>query len=179
MGLFNNTKGAIKKRRAALCKECEVFIQVHFVREPGRVQSKLNSLSLKSDDVRDARDEWYEKHGNPDTYAKIVLEYLKDDTKGEAINYLEKTALTGKYVDSLRKNENYVPSKSEALTMCMALKLNIEETRKLIYTASYTLANSRKEDLIIRYFIEKGNYNIDDLSYVIETICEKKFKDIS
>lgn len=177
MGLFSNTKGAIKKRRATLCKECEIFIQVHFVRESGHVQSKLNALSLKSDEVRDARDEWYEKHGNPDTYAKIVLEYLNDD-KGDALNYLEKANISDKYVDVLKKNANYVPSKAEAIIMCLALKLNIEETRKLIYTASYTLANSRKEDLIIRYFIEKGIYNLEDLNYVIETICETKFKDI-
>ncbi len=177
MGLFSNSKGAIKKRRAALCKECEIFIQVHYVRESGYVQSKLNSLSLKSDEVRDARDEWYEKHGNPDTYAKIVVEYMKED-KGDALNYLEKANISGKYIDGLKKNANYVPSKAEAIIVCLALKLNIEETRKLIYSASYTLANSRKEDLIIRYFIEKCNYNLDDLNYVIETICEKKFKDI-
>ncbi|MBP3339196.1 MAG: hypothetical protein J6L69_07315 [Lachnospiraceae bacterium] len=177
MGLFSNTKGAIKKRRAAICKECEIFIQVHYVRESGYVQNKLNSLSLKSDEVRDARDEWYEKHGNPDTYAKIVLEYLKDD-KGEALTFFEKANLSAKYEDVLKKNLNYVPSKSEAIIVCMGLKLNIEETRKLIYTASYTLANSRKEDLIIRYFIENKIYNVDDLSYIIETLCEKKFKDI-
>ena len=177
MGLFSNTKGAIKKRRAAICKECEIFIQVHYVRESGYVQNKLNSLSLKSDEVRDARDEWYEKHGNPDTYAKIVLEYLKDD-KGEALTFFEKANLSAKYEDVLKKNLNYVPSKSEAIIVCMGLKLNIEETRKLIYTASYTLANSRKEDLIIRYFIENKIYNVDDLSYIIETLCEKKLKDI-
>lgn len=177
MGLFSNTKGAIKKRRAAICKECEIFIQVHYVRESGYVQNKLNSLSLKSDEVRDARDEWYEKHGNPDTYAKIVLEYLKED-KGEALTFFEKANLSAKYEDVLKKNLNYVPSKSEAIIVCMGLKLNIEETRKLIYTASYTLANSRKEDLIIRYFIENKIYNVDDLSYIIETLCEKKFKDI-
>jgi len=177
MGLFSNTKGAIKKRRAAICKECEIFIQVHYVRESGYVQNKLNSLSLKSDEVRDARDEWYEKHGNPDTYAKIVLEYLKDD-KGEALTFFEKANLSAKYEDVLKKNLNYVPSKSEAIIVCMGLKLNIEETRKLIYTVSYTLANSRKEDLIIRYFIENKIYNVDDLSYIIETLCEKKFKDI-
>jgi len=177
MGLFSNTKDAIKKRRAAICKECEIFIQVHYVRESGYVQNKLNSLSLKSDEVRDARDEWYEKHGNPDTYAKIVLEYLKDD-KGEALTFFEKANLSAKYEDVLKKNLNYVPSKSEAIIVCMGLKLNIEETRKLIYTVSYTLANSRKEDLIIRYFIENKIYNVDDLSYIIETLCEKKFKDI-
>lgn len=177
MGLFSNSKGAIKKRRAALCKECEIFIQVHYVRESGYVQNKLNSLSLKSDEVRDAVDEWYENHGNPDTYAKIVLEYLKSN-KGDALHFLEKANMSSKYVDSLKNNLNYVPSKAEAIILCFALKLNIEETRRLIYTVSYTLANSRKEDLIIRYFIENGIYNLEDLNYMIETLCEKKFKDI-
>lgn len=177
MGLFKNTKGAVKKRRAALCKECEIFIQVHFVRESSYVQNKLNSLALKSDEVRDAVDEWYASHGNPDTYAKAVLEYLKSD-KGAALSYLEKANISPKYVDELKKKPNYVPSKSEAIIVCLALKLNIEEARRLIYFASYTLANSRKEDLIIRYFIENGIYNLEDLSYIIETICEKNFKDI-
>lgn len=177
MSIFGTSKGNVKKRRASLCKEAEIFIQVHFVREPGYVQSKLNSLSLKSDAMRDACDEWYEKHGNPDSYAKIVLEYYKDN-QNDVLRYLEKASISPKYFDTLKSNENYVPSKSEAITVCFALKLNLEETRRLIYKASYTLANSRKEDLIIRYFIENENYNLDDLNYVIQKLCEKSLNDI-
>lgn len=178
MGLFGNSKSAIKKRRTNICRECEIFIQVHFVREPGYSQKKLHTLSLKSDEVRDACDEWYKSHGNPDTYSKIILAYLKED-KGDALIYLDKVNVSSKYEDTLKKNSGYVPSKSEAIILCLALKLNIEESRRLLFSASYTLANSRKEDLIVRYFIEKGIYNLDDLCYVIETICEKNFKDIS
>ncbi len=177
MSLFGNSKSAIKKRRANICKQCEIFIQVHFVREPGYSQKKLHTLTLKSDEVRDACDEWYKQHGNPDTYAKIVLAYLKEN-KGDALNYLDKTNISSKYEDNLKKNSGYVPSKSEAIILCLALKLNIEESRRLLYSASYTLANSRKEDLIVRYFIENEIYILDDLCYTIETLCEKKFEDI-
>ncbi len=41
----------------------------------------------------------------------------------------------------------------------MALELSLEETKKLLMKAGFALSHSSKFDIIIEYFISRGNYN--------------------
>ena len=177
MGLFNFKKRKIKKKRAQLCEDIEIFIQVHFVRERNNAKNKYNTLSLKSDPDRDACKEWYENHGNPKTFSEIVLAYIKaSELKEEQI--CDKCGFEKSFISKLRNEKNYHPSKGEAVLFAMAFKLNFEETKALLMSAEHALTNSSKEDLIIRYFIEQKEYNISNLNYVLEKFCELKIKDI-
>ncbi len=58
--MFFGSRKKIKKRRDALCKEADTFIQVHFVRERNNDRYKFNTLPLKSDPERDKVSEWYD-----------------------------------------------------------------------------------------------------------------------
>jgi len=177
MLFFNPNKKKSKKRRDALCNEADIFIQVHFVRERNNERYKFNTLKLKSDPERDAVIQWYEENGNPDTYSEIILMYLKDNVR-DSKNISEKYSLGENYFNKLKENDNYVPSKGEALTLCFALKLNFEETKAVLKAANYALTNSEKSDLIIRFFIQNNNYNLSDLNYVLNKFCEIKLKDL-
>ena len=42
----------------------------------------------------------------------------------------------------------------------MALHLTVEETQKFLESAGYALSSSRETDVIVRYFLEKGQYDI-------------------
>jgi hypothetical protein len=57
--------------------------------------------------------------------------------------------------------------KPTAIALSLALELNLEETKDLIGRAGYTLTNSSKFDLIIRYFIENRNYNIVEINIAL------------
>jgi len=177
MGLFNYKKKKIKKKREALCREADIFIQVHYVRERVSDKNKYNTLVLKSDPDRDACREWYEKHGNPKTFSEIVLAYLKDSDKDEAY-ICEKCLFEKNFISNLRDDKNYHPSKGEAVLLAFAFKLNFEETKALLMSAEHSLSNSSKSDLIIRFFIEECEYNIGNLNYVLDKFCEIKIKDI-
>ena len=177
MGLFNFKKKKNKKRREQLCRKADIFIQVHFVRERNMDKNRYNTLSLKSDPDRDACMEWYENHGNPETFSEVVLAYLKDKELNENI-VCEKCMLEKSFFSSLKSDNNYHPSKGEAILIAFALKLNFEETKALLKSAEHFFSNSSKSDLIIRFFLEERNFNLNDLNYVLDKICDLKIKDI-
>lgn len=177
MGLFSFKKRRIKKKREQLCRDIDPFIQVHFVRERNNTKNKYNTLTLKNDPDRDACKEWYENHGNPQTFSEVVLAYLKVSDMNEG-QLCDKCTLEKSYISKLKNDKNYHPSKGESVLLAMAFKLNFEETKALLMTAEHALSNSSKEDLIIRYFIENKEYGIGHLNYVLEKLCDKKIKDI-
>ena len=175
--MFFNSKKKVKKRRDALCIEANTFIQVHYVRERSTGKYKFNTLTLKSDPERDKVAAWYEEHNNPTTYSDISYTYFKDCGKDEN-TICEKYLLEKGYFSKILSNPSYHPSKGEAITICFAFHLSFEASKALLKSADYALTNSEKSDLIVRFFLEKENYNINDLNYVLQKITEVKLKDL-
>ena len=66
----------------------------------------------------------------------------------------------------IRKGD-YHPNKTTALSLVLALHLNLEETEKLLKKAGYALSDSSKTDVIVKYFIENQNYNLFDINAVL------------
>lgn len=67
----------------------------------------------------------------------------------------------------IRGNESYRPSKQTVVALAIALELDISATQDLLARAGFTLSKSSKFDVIVRFFIERGIYDLFQLNEVL------------
>ena len=92
---------------------------------------------------------------------------LIDKTGKKDSEIYKKANISKQHFSKIRNNPNYKPTKPTAIALALALELNLEETKDLIGRAGYALTNSSKFDLVIRYFIEQGNYNVVEINIAL------------
>ena len=68
----------------------------------------------------------------------------------------------------IRSSRKYMPSKHTIFALIIALKLNMEEADDLLKRAGYSFSYTIKEDVIVQYFIDTQQYDIDLLNDVFE-----------
>ena len=92
---------------------------------------------------------------------------LIDKTGKKDSEIYKKANISKQHFSKIRNNPNYKPRKPTAIALALALELSLEDTKDLIGRAGYALTNSSKFDLIIRYFIEQGNYDVVQINMAL------------
>ena len=57
-------------------------------------------------------------------------------------------------------NRDYQPTKSTAIQLALGLRLDLAGTQTLLEKAGFALTRSSKADLVVQYFIERGEHRI-------------------
>ncbi len=86
---------------------------------------------------------------------------LKDPTVYKRANMDRKT------FSKIRCDEDYQPKKKTAMALCIALKLDMPATKDLLSRAGFAISPSSKADLIVSYFIENEDFDIDKINMAL------------
>lgn len=139
--------------------ELSSYILEHMVEEELVLYSEL-SVSESTYDV--SLEEFIRDNKKP-SFREILFDLIDRTGETDASIY-KKAWIDRKHFSKIRSNSGYRPKKNTVMALALALELKLEDATELLSAAGYSLSESEKFDLVMKFCLERKIYRIEDVN---------------
>lgn len=97
-------------------------------------------------------------------------DYLRNKVLEKGMTGVEcykKANISHKLYSKIMCDRNYRPGRDTAIALALALKLPLPEFSEMLAVAGFALSPADRRDIVIKYFVEHGDYDILELNEVL------------
>ena len=109
------------------------------------------------------------------TFTEALLKHM--DTRGlRDPEVYHRANLDRKLFNKIVNNKGYQPNRRTAMAICVGLQLDLEEAEELLRKAGFAFSDASIADLVYRYNIQKGQYDIIEIECQIYDIQQEAIR---
>lgn len=117
------------------------------------------------------------KNNKKPTLQQVLFQYM-DRNGGTDAEIYKKAGLDRKHFSKIRTNPDYRPKKATMVALAFALGLDQEETEDLLGAAGYSLSGNDIPDLVAKFFLMKGIYDLARMNEAVDDMKSKSIRSI-
>ena len=147
----------------------------------GRLSSKPTfGRSIKSDSTAapqnrmDTIQAFVDSNYSELSFSQRLNKYLHERDITTAMIY-KRSFIDRKLISKITSSADYHPSKQTVFALCIALRLNLDESTEFLALAGYTFNQHKKYDLIIKVLLNDQIYDIDIINEILYRFHEPCF----